>query len=67
MDLCSTDFLGYKYQAQFHLESFNLDVLQEAHDNFVKTLKSLNDEALYREFSEDVIERFQNCVKLFKV
>ena len=63
MDLCSTDLLGCKYQAQFYLESFNLDVLQEAHDNFVKTLKSLNDEALYKEFSEDVIERFQNCLK----
>ena len=30
-------------------------------------MKSLNDEALFKEFSKDVIERFQNCVNLFKV
>ena len=39
--------------------------MQEAY--FLKTLKSLNDEVLFREFSKDVIERFQNCEKLFKV
>ena len=55
------------FQSQFDFESLNLGVLQEAYDNFLKTLKSLNDEALFREFLKDTIERFQNWVKLFKV
>ena len=58
IDRCHTDLLGCDSQFQFDFESFNLSVLQEAYDNFLKTLKSLNDEALFREFSKDVIERF---------
>ena len=65
IDRCLTDLLACDSRSQFDYESFNLGALQEAY--FLKTMKSLNDEVLFREFSKDVIERFQNCVKLFKV
>ena len=65
IDRCHADLLACDFQSQF--ESFNLGVLQEAYDNFLKTLKSLNDEALFKEFFNDVIKRFQSCVKLCKV
>ena len=58
IDLCHSDLLACDSQSLFDYESFSLGVLQEAYDNFLKTLKSLNDEALFREFSEDVIDRF---------
>ena len=55
IDRCHNDLLACNSQSQFDFESFNLGVLQEAYDNF---LKILDDEALFEEFSEDVIERF---------
>ena len=67
IDRCPTDLLACDSQCQFGFESFDLVVLQEACNNFLKTLKSLNDKALFKEFSKDVNKRFQNGVKLFKV
>ena len=67
IDCFQADLLACDSQFQFDFEPFNLGVLQEAYDYFLKTLKSLNDEVIFKNFSKDVIERFQNCVKLFKV
>ena len=66
---CHADLLARDSQSQFDFESFNLGVLQEVYDNFLKTLKSFNDEELpvFREFLKDVIERFPNCAKVCKV
>ena len=67
MDCCHTNLLACEFQAQFDFMSFNLAVLREDYDKFLRTFKSLNDESLLKEFSENVTKRFRNCVKLCKI